>query len=678
MSWAQHNEVDSLKKTLPNLKADSTKVKTLNRIFVKHLYAGEFDSAHAYVKAAQALAKACGFTRGLANSLNSYGMYYEFTGDYKEALSYYRLSLELYQKLGFKKGISNSYNNIGNISYQQSDYPRALESYLSALKIREAINDEIGMGSSYNNIGEVYLAMNNTKEALNYMFKSLALAKKNGDETQAGFCYNNIGTAYARQDPELATSYYQKSLAIRIQVNDQLGMSACYCNLGSAMQSRKKYPEALAYFEKGLAILDQTGEKSNISIMLNNIADVYIKMNDYAKATPYIHRALEVAVQNENLDDMKISYKALSDVEQHNGHVAAAFGYYKKYIACRDSIVNEENTKQLVRAEMNFEFGKKEEAAKLEQEKQKVLAAAESKKQKIVIGGVSGILLLVLGFALFAYRSYLQKQRANVEISMQKEIIEEKQKEIIDSITYAKRIQTAIMATEEEMQKHLPQSFLFYRPKDIIAGDFYFFEETPELYFIAAADCTGHGVPGALVSMVCSNALIRSVKEFGLKEPGEILDKTRDLVVETFKKSGQDIKDGMDISLCALYKNSGASVKLKWAGANNPLWLLQDGKISEIKADKQPVGQHENPKPFVTHEAELSKNGMLYLFTDGFADQFGGTDGKKFKYKSLQELLVNISGEPVQIQKQKLAEAFVSWKGKLDQVDDVCLIGIKV
>jgi serine phosphatase RsbU (regulator of sigma subunit) len=192
--------------------------------------------------------------------------------------------------------------------------------------------------------------------------------------------------------------------------------------------------------------------------------------------------------------------------------------------------------------------------------------------------------------------------------------------------------------------------------------------------FIAAADCTGHGVPGAMVSIVCCNALNRTVKEFGLRDTGKILDKVTELVLETFEKSGEDVKDGMDISLMAINKTTK---EVRWSGANNALWYTAGDEVIEIKADKQPIGKHDNRKPFTSHHIACDPNTIFYLYTDGYADQFGGEKGKKFKYKQLEEILLANSQQPLQEQKEILDHAFKKWKGNLEQVDDVCIIGIR-
>jgi serine phosphatase RsbU (regulator of sigma subunit) len=256
-------------------------------------------------------------------------------------------------------------------------------------------------------------------------------------------------------------------------------------------------------------------------------------------------------------------------------------------------------------------------------------------------------------------------------------LIEEKNKEILGSISYAKRIQGAILPSTRIVKAHLPDSFILYKPKDIVAGDFYWIEQVNDIVLFAAADCTGHGVPGAMVSVVCNNALNRSVREYGLREPGKILDKTRQLIIEEFEKSEEEVKDGMDISIVSFSRRDSV---IQWAGANNPLWIIKNGsnEILEIKPDKQPIGQYANMQPFKTHQLKVAQGDSIYVFTDGYQDQFGGEKGKKYKASQLKELLLNIKQEEMDIQKEMIEREFENWKGLLEQVDDVTIIGVRV
>lgn len=246
-------------------------------------------------------------------------------------------------------------------------------------------------------------------------------------------------------------------------------------------------------------------------------------------------------------------------------------------------------------------------------------------------------------------------------------------REITDSISYAKTIQNTILPSDKKVSELLPESFVLYLPKDIVAGDFYWLGRFGKKILFAACDCTGHGVPGAMVSVICYNALNRALKEHGLIDPGKILDKCREIVINEFEKSEEGVKDGMDIALCSLEGN-----QLKYAGANNPLWIVRNGEIIETKANHQPIGQFDTPEPYHTHIFELMKEDLVYIFSDGYADQFGGPKGKKLLYKRFKQLLLDISTQSMPQQRKALEQAFNDWKGQLEQVDDICVIGVRV
>lgn len=262
------------------------------------------------------------------------------------------------------------------------------------------------------------------------------------------------------------------------------------------------------------------------------------------------------------------------------------------------------------------------------------------------------------------------------EIEKQKEIVEEKNRDIMDSIRYAKRLQDAILPTDEYIRDCFKEAFVFFRPKDIVSGDFYFVRKIDRKVYFAAVDCTGHGVPGAFVSIVGNNGLNRALKEYGLNKPGEILDKLTELVVDAFRQEGMsDVKDGMDISLCCL--NLDTQV-LEFSGANNPLYVISGDELTEIKANKQPVGLFEDKVSFTNHEIQLKENDVVVLFSDGYADQFGGPQGKKYKYSKFKNFLIDHSQEPLSDVYRQLVAEFDEWIEGHEQIDDVCVLGIRV
>jgi serine phosphatase RsbU (regulator of sigma subunit) len=261
------------------------------------------------------------------------------------------------------------------------------------------------------------------------------------------------------------------------------------------------------------------------------------------------------------------------------------------------------------------------------------------------------------------------------ETQKQKTIVEEKNREILDSIDYALRIQTAILPPQKIVKQYLENSFILYKPKDIVAGDFYWMESIGDVVLFAACDCTGHGVPGAMVSVVCHNALNRAVRVFGLRQPATILDKTAEIVLENFSKSDEEIHDGMDISICALNTKTNT---LEWAGANNSLLIINNGQLTETKADKQCIGYNENVKPFTNHQFNLQPDTSIYLFTDGFADQFGGQDERKLTKSKFKELLISIQNLLIQQQVKELDDFIINYKNDTEQTDDILVIGVRV
>lgn len=295
-------------------------------------------------------------------------------------------------------------------------------------------------------------------------------------------------------------------------------------------------------------------------------------------------------------------------------------------------------------------------------------------EQKTAFSFIFFLMALLLVFLVGIYFISINKEYEKIVLE-QKEAITLKNREITASITYAQRIQNAILPSESIIKECLPKSFILYKPKDIVAGDFYWVERVGDIVLFAAADSTGHGVPGAMVSVVCKNALSRSVREFGLSEPARILDKAREIIILEFEKSEDEVKDGMDISLCALNVKRN---ELQWAGANNPLLIIRNSQILETKPDKQPVGEFIGRKPFTNHIILLEDGDHIYIFSDGYSDQFGGQSGKKYKYKAFKQLLLENHLKPIEEQKKALDRTIESWKGHHEQVDDMCVIGVKI
>lgn len=599
-------------------------------------------------------------------------------GEYSKSTTYAQKALEIARKIKDKKGEAMALNNLGIVCDYQGKYASALDYYFKALPIHKAIKDNSGLSYTFNNIGLIYSNQNNFEKALENYNSALVLRKKENNLPGLASTYNNIGIIHMHQKKyDLALEDYFASLKIDSLLKDPSGISTSLSNIAIVYMDAKEYDKALDYFNKGLKLRIELNDQRGIANSYNNLSTVYEKTGDYEKGIEFAKKGLAIGSEIGALDLIKYSYQMLYDCSEKAGSIKEAFNYYREFVKYGDSITNEMNTKKQTEAEMQFKFDQQKAIDKLKQEKKDYIDQQEKQRQVYWVIALSILLLFVLAFALFVNKRRKVERSQKELIEKQKSLVEEKNSEILASITYAKRIQSAILPSDKLVKEFLKNSFIFYQPKDIVAGDFYWMEPKEDCLIFAVADCTGHGVPGALVSVVCNNALNRSVREFNLTDPAEILNKTREIILHEFQKSDEIVNDGMDISICNLNFSTN---ELIWAGANSPLWLLQKehSEIIECKPSKQPIGQFSSYEPFISQVIQLQSGDSIYLFSDGFADQFGGEDGKKMKSKRMKELVLSLQTLPMYDQKQRLMGYFDQWKGDLDQLDDVCVIGVQV
>ncbi|MES2837574.1 MAG: tetratricopeptide repeat protein [Bacteroidota bacterium] len=681
---AQQNKIDSLLNLINLNKLDDTiKVNKLTNLAYEYDKIEDVKNAEKYFNSSLEISKKINFKYGIANNYYGLAALNYDASSYNNSLTFYNNALKLYEELSDSVKISDCFNMIGDINRKQARYHVALDYYLKSLKIREDKKLDKRVASVNNNIGLVYLELKNYEKALSFFNKALTTAKKENNKYTLCRCYNRIGIVYDETEQnDKALDAFKLSYNYANEINDNAIKWISSGNIATLYLKLNNYDSALYYNLISTEIAKQINNKEGLCSNYKSLAFIYLKKNQYNLALNYLKQAEKLALELEINDDLMETYQGLSTVYEKTNNFELAYRYHVKFKQLTDSIFNIENSKQIGDLKTQFEVDKKENELKAKAIAQEIINLEEKKNQQTIIYAVIFILIIAVTFTVFLFNRFkvISKQKNIIEsqkkqVEIQRDLVEEKQKEILDSITYAKRLQQAILPPSDFISKYTNKYFVFFKPKDIVAGDFYWAKYINDKFFIAAADCTGHGVPGAMVSLVCSNALNQAVKEFNLTDTGKILDKTRELVVETFEKSTDDVKDGMDISLLCIDKKNK---KITWSGANNPLWFVVDNKIMEIKADKQSIGKTDNLKPFTTHHIDYTPNSIFYLFTDGFADQFGGESGKKFKYKPLSNLLLKNSFTSLENQSQKLNEEFINWKGDLEQVDDVCIIGIGI
>ena len=628
----------------------------------------------------------------LAGALSNIGYVHKVHGDIPKTLEYWNRGLEITREIDDKQGLATTLNNLGYIFKSQGDIEKALEYYHESISLYDVLDDPSGKAFSLNNIGLLYYGQKDVEKALEYCKRSLKIRREIGEKNGIAQTLNNLGVMYNNAGKkEEALLNFQESLLLRKEIGNQKGIGKSYQHIGKAYCEMDSVVKGLEYLKRAFSISNSTNDKQWIGYSADNISSQYIELNQIDSAEHYANISMEIAQQINFPLSIQRAALLLSNIYEKKGNGLKALEMHKLYILMKDSVNNEANLKATAQQQAKYEYEKQKTIDDAENEKLVFIEKEGRARQKIIIIAITVGLGLVVVFLIFVFNRLQITRKQKLVIEDQKSIVEVahselevKNKEITDSITYAKRIQEAILPTDNYVKKCLPNSFVFYQPKDIVAGDFYWVEEIEEKILFAVGDCTGHGVPGAMVSVVCHNAMDRSIREYKLNDPGQILDKTRELIVEQLNKSKNDtgaslntIRDGMDIAFCVLDKKTQ---KLSYAGAFNPLWIIRKGssEIEEIKADRQAIGRVDTPKPFQTKNVELKSGDSVYIFSDGYADQFGGVDGKKFKSKHFKKLLVSFEGEPMEEQCAILKNHFEMWKGDLEQLDDICVIGVKI
>ncbi len=683
---------DSLRALVNKANSDTAKFRICNELSVTF---STLDNRSAIFFARQAVGIATKRKDKLGKSeaMNNLGYALFYSGKSDSALIIFLQSIQLAREVGDSNNVIFAMNRLGFIYREKGDFPKALIAYNQALASNVNEKNVSEAANSYLNIGVVYNDENNLKDALRYEEKGLELYRKTNDEARIANALARIGNVYMDMtDTSKALDYYEQSRALFSRNNNPRGVAICLNNIANIYKGHHEMQKAIDYYNRALTIRETIGDKNGVALICNNLGTIYEELQQFEKAIFYLNKSLEIARDLDYRDQMKANYIGLSETYEKLGDDKKALEFYKLFFAINDSMFNEKNNKQVNELNTKFDTERKQKQLESISKQKDLIAVAYDQQNKRYVFMVCA-LLLVLILVLVVWRNARRSRRANEilkkqknEITLQKKIVEEQNRDILDSINYAQRIQHAVLPSQEEMHELFPKSFVFFRPRDIVSGDFWWIGQSGKIKIIAVADCTGHGVPGAFMSLIGNTALNEVVKEKHITDPGEILTHLAQNIVAALKQDTKAVspddysmglvKDGMDIALCCIDEEKG---ELKFSGANNPIYYVSNGIMHEIKGDRQPVGIFTKElKPFTTHTLSLKDLDSVYIFTDGYADQFGGGTGKKFKYSQLKQLLFDNHKKSPEEQEKELESAFQSWKGNLDQVDDILVTGIKI
>jgi serine phosphatase RsbU (regulator of sigma subunit) len=560
-------------------------------------------------------------------------------------------------------------NQIGEILMLQTKYSEAIDILLKNEKQCLKINDEKSLVLAYNLLGMMNHRLHRPKRALQFFDLCIKHAELTKNYRMLSSVYENSSVIYGEvNDYSNAMQFLLRSIYFRKKIGDNQGLASSYCNLSNLYFFQDKLKEAENFGLISLRLSRKISYSELYPYCYENLGEIYLRKKEYLKSRCYLDTAIIEAIKLKDNRALETSYlvrSALDTLTQNYRLGLYDYITFKKYT---DSIMDKENSQKLVEADLKSDFEKRKEILR-------VKSNSELEIQKLIRNVLIIIVFIALLFAIILYQQRNKITIQKLEVEAQRNIISEKSKEVLDSIEYAKKIQQAILPSEKVMKEMIPNIFCLYIPKDIVAGDFYWMEKKGDYTYIASCDCTGHGVPGAMVSVVCNSALNRSINEFHEVDTNKILDRTRELVLENFSKSESAVMDGMDISLARIHTKT---LELMWSGAYSPLWIVRNDELIVLNGDKQPIGSFEKSNPFTSNVLTLEKNDSLYLFSDGYSDQFGGPLDKKFSKARLKDLILQCAKLPIKEQHQLLLQTHLGWKGTKSQIDDITIIGLSV
>lgn len=656
-------------------------------------FIGEYDSAFYYFDRSLKMSIARKDTVYIADTYNSIGLSYSNIGQFDSSYTYLQRSYQLYQLIGKKEGMADATFNIANIYFYQNKFNKSLDLFIEARDIYDSLHVENKASQARMNIAQIMFNSKKYEDARRELYVILPVFKRSENNHDLGNVHFILANTFEEeQQYDSASFHYQKAQEAFRKAEDKNGLGSALSSMGIMLLHQGKTDEAIVFFKDALKNKIQAQDPEGMGAIHNGLSEAYQRKKQFDLALYHCLEGIGYLEKTGAKGGLSQMYLRAADLSQEQGNFANAYGYIRKHLSLRDSLESEEDRNAL--AKLEAQYNTKEEKNKNELLRQQNLAKdaeiklkdEEEHKKNILLYGALTIVLLFVVLLSIIIRANRQRKRANeilairneeiirqnTNILLQKDIIEEKQKEITDSINYAKRIQFTLLAHDALMKEHLPEHFVLFLPKDIVSGDFYWATHTENgKFFMAVCDSTGHGVPGAFMSLLNISFLNEAINEKHIHDPGKILDHARANLIEHISQQGQ--KDGMDgVVFCWDKKNLIYS-----AAHNNPI-IVRQGEIIELAADKMPVGMGEREDPFSTHSPELKKGDMIYFFTDGFADQFGGPKGKKFKYSNFYQLLASNAELSCTEQSQKLEHEFKSWKGDLEQIDDVCVLGMRI
>ncbi len=697
---------ETVLKDMPD--SDTNKVKNL--ILLSELYAKQSEkNQKSYLIALNAknIASELGNSVNLADAMMALGLAEIKIGLSADGIKHLKTARNIYEENDKKIKLANTQMELGKCYRDASNFSKAADMYLEAILAYSLENIKLKEAEAMMQLAEIQLELGNAnddaKENLTKALKIFKTNNKNYEAAQAllllAYVYfdkneygNAISTALEAKDRFNSVNNIEQSSnvqALLVHIYEKQGRKEVAQKLSAETRNKKESikEEDLAFPEEHFFQLGLLYKSFGI---MSAAKDNFEKSNDFAK-------------QRNKVNYLQKNMLQLSEVYNDLGETENAFAYLKKYSSIKDSISKLVTSDKVSEASQQAKLTRLEDKNQSLENTKKVVEKELNLSKLLILVSVIGALIMAV-LLILLYRDRNAKRIINYKLELKSQevvtknnLLEIKTTEIRDSLNYAKRIQGAILPLESEIVNSFKDAFVFYTPKDIVCGDFYWFSNFGKFKLIASVDCTGHGVPGAFLTFLSFNLLNQIVNQQGVTKPSLIIHEIRKGLFSLFNqsnKSGSPINDGLDMSLCFIDETNRV---IQYSGVYNPIWIVRNtdkkfdtdsaynemignngNKLYEVKGDNIPINDYVNFKPYTNHVINYEANDIIYLFTDGYADQFGGPKGKKFKYKQMQNLLLDHATKDFNEQRDTIENTFLNWKGELEQVDDICVIGLKL
>jgi len=600
-------------------------------------------------------------------------------GDLANAEKYYLQKAKIAETIKDTASAMGTYYNIGLVCFQKGDYFKSAEYNFKALDYFEQKKDSFNILASLHSIGFTYMHLEDNIASLNYLGRALRMAKARKDQYALAGIYIDISTLYGNlSKPDSSFYFIDQALKVSARAKNEFHFVIATNHKALLYLGRKNYLQAMLLAKEAEKLNLKADRKLSLSEVYETISRIYFAQNLADSALKYAYKAYYIGYDLGKANLLHRSSKTLSNVYEIKNNSDSALKFYKLYSHFNDTLKRESQLRGIAQREFLYEKQNQEN----ERHKEQLLAETKLEKQKQInlIIAIASVLLLI--FLVIGIINYRQKQKANAQVLIQKKLLEEKNKEVADSINYASRIQKSIMPDEISIKEILPNGFVLYLPKDIVSGDFYWINSlktlnNKALQVLAVADCTGHGVPGAFMSLIGATILNQTLSIKEINKPSLALDFLNVELPKNIKGSSTGtIKDGMEICICTI---DYEKMELQFSGANNDLYIIRNSTVNLYRGDKRPIGAgYDSNEKYTNHTIPLFEKDVIFMSTDGFPDQFGGPKGKKFQYLQMEEIFLAIHHLPVNEQFEILGKNFSAWKGDLDQLDDVLVMGIKI